>query len=570
MKIKDVYNFINSIRLFESMSKKEFKKAIKGKDYSIEDMETALEIWRSNPSAKKEYELNKYVDNPQKFIDEISDNDILRVEAKLKILRNKLRPLVEKDYLILDEDDDVVFLVVGNPKTNHYLAVNYLRQKDDGETFGSGPTWCIAHPEKGAKHWNDYNYNTIRDEYPCVYMLLSKKDSRVRFQITFDKDKLKQFMDGPEDYLSHCFDQVRDFAQDYTEYSGVFREMQKETGIDIPTIGCMLLDNKEKLLKFNDNEEDRDNINIINYEIKENYYYLKSHYGDIIYEKMFKTLDNGFRFDDYKLAKIKNEIGGIYLKNKKSINDNHLKMLLLILIAEMHSSYFGNNNEVKEILTDVKLSLDDIAHVVRYMENYRETFRESQFYTDFLYTLIEHNFKNNPVSTKEINNKKLSINRHRTYFNISLETSLDYDLKNCLNGNVIDIINTDLSDEEKIRNCHYILESYYVGNYPRKNHEEKSYKLSQIIRDYFEEKKEETTPVEDIMFYYYLEDISFDEIKNKIVNDRDNFLLTLNDYPKIIQKIKSDEKLTELFKTLVQEALEDGEIQKDDVKGFLR
>ena len=94
--------------------------------------------------------------------------------------------------------------------------------------------------------------------------------------------------------------------------------------------------------------------------------------------------------------------------------------------------------------------------------------------------------------------------------------------------------------------------------------------MSQIIRNYFEEKKEETTPVEDIMFYYYLDDISFDEIKNKIVNDRDNFLLTLDDYPKIIQKINSDEKLTELFKTLVQEALEDGEIQKDDVKGFLR
>lgn len=108
MKIKDVYNFINSIRLFESMSKKEFKKAIKGKDYSIEDMETALEIWRSNPSAKKEYELNKYVNNPQKFIDDISDNDILRTEARLKILRNKLRPLVERDYFILDEDDDII------------------------------------------------------------------------------------------------------------------------------------------------------------------------------------------------------------------------------------------------------------------------------------------------------------------------------------------------------------------------------------------------------------------------------------------------------------------------------
>ena len=322
------------------------------------------------------------------------------------------------------------------------------------------------------------------------------------------------------------------------------------------------------MLKFNHNE-DRDDIDILNHEIKENYDYLKSLYGDIIYEKMFKTLDNRFRFDDNRLAEIKNNIAGIYLKNKKSIKDKHLKMLLLILIAEMHAYYFGSKG-VKEILTEVKLSLDDIAHVVRYMENYRETFRESQFYTDFLYTLIEHNFKNNPVSTKEINNKKLSINRYRTYFNLSLETSLDYDLKNCLNGNVIDIINTDLSDEEKIRNCHYILESYYVGNYPRKNHEEKSYKLSQIIRDYFEEKKEETTPVEDIMFYYYLDDISFDEIKNKIVNDRDNFLLTLNDYPKIIQKIKSDEKLTELFKTLVQEALEDGEIQKDDVKGFLR
>ena len=486
----------------------------------------------------------------------------------MKILRNKLRPLLEKDYLILDEDDDVVFLVVGNPKTNHYLAVNYLRQKNDGETFGSGPTWCTAHPESGAKHWNDYDFITRRDEYPCVYMLLSKKDSRVRFQITFNKDKLKQFMDGQEEYLAYCFDQVRDFAQDYTESSGVFRVMQKETGVSILTIEDILLENKEKLLKFNNNE-DREDIDILNHEIKENYDYLKSLYGDIIYEKMFKTLDNRFRFDDNRLVEIKNNIAGIYLKNKKSIKDKHLKLLLLILIAEMHAYYFGYKG-VKEILTDEKLSLEDIAHVVRYMENYRETFRESQFYTDFLYTLIEHNFKNNPVSTKEINIKKLSINRYRTYFNISLETSLDYDLENCLNGNVIDIINTDLSDEEKIRNCHHILDSYFVGNYPRKNHEEKSYKLSRIIRNYFEDKKEETTPVEDIMFYYYLDDISFDEIKNKIVNDRDNFLLTLNDYPKIIQKIKGDEKLAELFKTLVQEALEDGEIQKDDVKGFLR
>lgn len=564
MIIKDIYKFINSVKLFESMSKKEFKKAIKGKDYSISDMETALEMWRSNPSLKRDYELNKYVDNPQKFIDEISDNDILRIEAKLKILRNKLRPLVEKDFLVLHEDDEKVFLAVGNPKTNHYLAVNYLRQKNDGEKFGSGPTWCIAHPDNGAKHWNDYDYG--HGSYPCVYMLLSKKDSRCRFQLTFKKRKIEEYLNGEEEYLAYCFDQVRDFAQDHTEETGVFRMMINELGVSIPTIEDWLEDNKEKLKEFNVSES-RDKIDILNHDIKENYDDLKYLYGDILYKKLFNTSENIFRLDYNKLGEIQSTLANIYLRNKKNINLLHLKALMLILVSEWQSYYFGFE---REILKTVNLSLEDISKVMRYMESYRENIRETEFYSKVLFTLIEHNFKNNPVSTKEINNKKLSINRYRSYFNVSLETSLDYDLKNCLNGNVIDIINNDLSDAEKIHNCHFILSSYYGGVYPRKNHEEKSYKLSQIIRDYFEQKREETTPIEDIMMYYYLDDISFEELKNKVMNDRDNFLLSLNDERNVIKKIKGDEKLNELFNHLIEEALKEGDIQKSDVSNFLK
>jgi hypothetical protein len=109
-----------------------------------------------------------------------------------------------------------------------------------------------------------------------------------------------------------------------------------------------------------------------------------------------------------------------------------------------------------------------------------------------------------------------------------------------------------------------------VGNYPRKNHEEKSYKLSQIIRDYFERKREETTPIEDIMMYYYLDDISFEELKNKVMSDRDNFLLSLNDERNVIKKIKGDEKLNEFFNHLIKEALKEGDIQKSDVSNFLK
>jgi hypothetical protein len=149
------------------MGKKQFKRAIKDKDYDKDDMEMALEIWRNNSNLKRNYTLNDFVDKPQDFIDEILDNEELKLEAKIKNTKKEIDNLITKDFLTIFEDDKKVLLAVGNWRTNHYLAVNYLRQKNDGEKFGSGPTWCIADDEKGKDTWEHYNLED--GEYPNTF-----------------------------------------------------------------------------------------------------------------------------------------------------------------------------------------------------------------------------------------------------------------------------------------------------------------------------------------------------------------------------------------------------------------
>lgn len=211
MLIKDIKRFCDTISLLnESMSIKDFRSEIQDRWGIGGDIKTALQYFKSNPSLKKEISLNDFLATPWAL------SPVIAKYYKEKVEREELY----KSYAVVKETEEWILVCPFTIEASYYLAHKFLRQKGDEEKFDSGPSWCIA-KENDTKYWNDYTKNK---NYPVVYYIISKTNSRDRYAVVFNnlhqeqsqKDKDIEFSkeNMEKGYsISHMNGEVRDFAQ---------------------------------------------------------------------------------------------------------------------------------------------------------------------------------------------------------------------------------------------------------------------------------------------------------------------------------------------------------------------
>ena len=479
MLIKDVQKFINAIMIMESMSIKQFRQAIENKDYSREDMRIALDIWKSNPELKDRYALNDFVSNPQSFIDEILQNEELKLRSKLSILKNEKNDLTKKNYMVVHEDENCMFLAIGNPFTNHYISHNFLRQKKDGEKFGSGPTWCIADDEEGYGHWRDYEFDM--GNYPLVYTLLSKKDSSKRWQYTFDKDKIENLMDEDyeeteewddevEDYvivekpyeLEDCVFQVRSFDQTYTEERGrVFENVSKEMGISSEDITKWLRSKKNELYNFQSNTSDENykmttRIYDLDYDIDK----LNDELIDTLVDEVVEIAFQGENTEEMrdKYGDAIHHVTSIYLKVNKNIKPKILRAVLDVLYAKECGNF---ENGLRKCFQKYILDIDDISDVVKNLLVYTKSLKNTDWYISFLDIAISMFFsESNPIKVEDMIKRGLifeKVPRSIYYLCLMLHKFGAY---KCIEGDVIDLQKDD--EKNKFKNFSDVLKRYDI------------------------------------------------------------------------------------------------------------
>ena len=443
------------------MGKKQFKRAIKDKDYDKDDMEMALEIWRNNSNLKRNYTLNDFVDKPQDFIEEILDNEELKLETKIKNIKKEIDNLITKDFLIIFEDDKKVLLGVGNWRTNHYLAVNYLRQKNDGEKFGSGPTWCIADDENGKDMWEHYGLED--GEYPNTYMLLSKKDSFIRYQITFNAEPLENYIDNNGSYfeeeyndeteeweevekeynINEVFNEVRNINQKLTETSGVYDDIKSKLGISKEDILEIITNHKNQLRGFKNNPKNdyyqlREEINSLDEELDEITNEYETNICKDLVEKLSITKENYILNEcEYPLDKIKE----IYIKNKR-IDLTYLNYLFDFFYSERLKE---KNKKAENIFKKYDFKIKDYSKMLNYA-NGEIGYLKNRFLSVFLNLF----YKTNPINSSALKNENcfFHIDSDVEFFSV-IDDIIENDIQKCVSGVIYDIIIID-SDEDLI------------------------------------------------------------------------------------------------------------------------
>ena len=211
MLIKDIKRFCDSILLTESMSIRDFKSEIKDRYSSdLSSMSVVLNYFKQDNELKKLISLNDYIDVPFSLIVDIS-----------KFYKDKYqKQILSKSFNIVTETDDWVLVTPFSLEASYFLAHKYLRQKGDEDSFGSGPTWCIA-KQGDDYYWKKY---TGGKDYPIVYYIISKKKSKDRFAIVFNNlnqnqnENHKDIEFSKENFeknipISKMNGEIRDFAQ---------------------------------------------------------------------------------------------------------------------------------------------------------------------------------------------------------------------------------------------------------------------------------------------------------------------------------------------------------------------
>ena len=448
--IKDIHRFISLIN--ENMGRKQFKNAIKNKDYDKDDMELALKVWSSDSKIKKDFILNDFIEEPQKFIDEILENEELKLEQQIKAIKKSINSLVSKDYLSIFEDKDCEFVAVGNWRTNHYLAVNHLRQKKDGEKFGSGPTWCIADDENGDEMWDTYELED--NKYPNVYMILSKKDSTKRYQITFHGEALENYIDNnglyyDEEYnsqfdewndvekeynLDDVFNEVRNINQKLTERNGVYEDIRKSCGLNQNDIIDIIVNHKNSLKVFKNNSENeyyqiREKINKLNSDLEEK----TEDFTRLIKDKWAEELN--ITEKDYNLSRAYDvlddiiEITEIY----KNCNTNYLKIIFDFKYNRVVSG--DKAEDFKNSLKKYNITLNDLTQISKLLSCCSRSSHD-YFILAYLYTF----HKNNPIDVKSLKEKDLTF-KIINYYDIEhfISEFIEFKIENCVNGKISDM-----------------------------------------------------------------------------------------------------------------------------------
>ena len=498
------------------MGRKQFKKAIKDKDYDKDDMELALKVWSSDSKIKKDFILNDFIEEPQKFIDEILNNEELKLDQQINSIKKSMDKLVSKDYLTIFDDKDCILIAVGNWRTNHYLAVNYLRQKNDGEKFGSGPTWCIADDENGKEMWKEYELDEYK--YPNAYMLLSKKDSTIRYQLTFNGETLEKYIDNDgmfydEKYdsyynewieyerkydLDDVFNEVRNINQKLTERNGVYEDIRKSCGLNQNDIIDIIVDHKNSLKGFKNNSENeyyqiREKINKLNSDLEEK----TEEFTRLIKDKLAEELN--ITEKEYNLSCAYDvlddiiEITEIY----KNCNTNYLKIIFDFKYNRVVS---GNRAEdFKKRLKKYNITLNDLTQITKLLSCCSRSSRD-YFILAYLYTF----HKNNPIDVKSLKENDLTF-KILNYYDIEhfISEFIEFKIEECVNGKISDMFDMGEKNIKDIFNS--ILEKkfnkIYNGSQSLQNNEKQKI---DFIQKLCEQEKIKLNPISKIVIYIAL------------------------------------------------------------------
>ena len=366
-----------------------------------------------------------------------------------------------------------MFLAIGNPFTNHYISHNFLRQKKDGEKFGSGPTWCIADDEEGYGHWQDYEFGMGR--YPLVYTLLSKKDSSKRWQYTFDKDKMDNLMDEDyeeteewddeiEDYvivekpyvLEDCVFQVRSFDQTFTEHSGVFKNVLEEMDVTSEDITKWLRSKKNELYNFLSNTSDENykmttRIYDLDYDIDE----LNNELIDVLTDEVSEIAFRGENVEKMrdKYGDAVHHGASIYINLNKKISPKILRVVLDILYAKECGNY---ENCLRKCFQKYTLDINEISDVVKSLLVYTKGFKNTDWYITFLDIAIASFFsESNPIKVEDMIERGLVFEKiPRTIYYLCKMLYILGAYK-CIEGDVINLQKE--SEENKFKNFSQVL-----------------------------------------------------------------------------------------------------------------
>ena len=449
------------------MGKRQFKQAIKNKDFNIRDMEIALEIWRNNSDFKSKYELNNYVNEPQKFVDEILGNEKYKLESEIKLLDKEIKNASKEDFLVVHDDKNFILLAIGNWITNGYFARNFLRQPKDEKKFGSGPTWCIADDVKGGEMWESYEFDYGR--YPNVYMLLSKKDSTKRYQITFtpvdfdyyiegemiEKEDWNDEKEGYDEYeeemsINDVLAEVRNFDQTLTERGDkVYEDIKNVLGITKHDIGVWLKEKKNGLQSFKSNKHDekyqiRNKISSLEEEkqgIKEDYIeILKEELEDIIIldKKKYPVMHYAPAFD--LVADI--------LANNKNIKHEYLRIIFDLYYCIRGLGGRNIKDNLLKYFSEYDFSLSDMKNIIKAIMSVEPEFKASSSFDNFVLAFIK-TFHNKKMTVEEVINLGYSVKNASMYFYHYLDRLFQYEILDFVDGDIFKFYD---SSEDFIKN----------------------------------------------------------------------------------------------------------------------
>ena len=551
------------------MGRKQFKNAIKNKDYDKDDMELALDIWSSNSKIKKDFILNDYVEKPQSFIEDIFENEELKLESKIKSIKKEMGSLISKDFLNIYENERCILLAVGNPKTNHYLAVNYLRQKNDGESFGSGPTWCIADDENGTEMWRE-EYDFDANEYPNVYMLLSKKDSSKRYQITFHGESLENYFNNggvyyeeeyndeedeweevPVNYeINDLFYEVRDIRQKLTERDGaVYEDIKKSTGLTQQNFIDIITHHINSLRAFKNNPKNeyyqlREDIEKCVSELND----ANKDYDDLLKERIVDELDITKEKYDFKYIKFVLDFIKDIIKTNKNYNKEYIKIIFDFVYERFVNG--DNKKSLENRLKKYDISLNDVAKILYLLRDKDNCYR-NEFILSYLY--IFH--KNNPIKVEDLKNKGLSFAVHNYHsFNFYISEFISYEIDKCISGNLLEIFDTK---EQKIDEIINQMIEIPFGLYTNRGEIEDEYVARLLfIQNIAEKEKIKLNPISKLMIYiasqqenknYKFKNVNSDKKYFDYVLDKWNIFENIFKLNKDVAK-----KSYDLYKSLVE------------------
>lgn len=471
MLIKDVQNFINCV-LGESMGKRQFKQAIKNKDFNIRDMEIALEIWRNNSDFKSKYELNDYVNDPQKFVDEILGNEKYKLESEIKLLEKEIKNASKEDFLVVRDDANFILLAIGNWITNGYFARNFLRRSNDEKKFGSGPTWCIADDVKGGEMWETYEFDY--GKYPNVYMLLSKKDSTKRYQITFtpvdfdyfieseivEKEEWNEEKDDYDEYeeemsINDVLAEVRNFDQTLTERGDkVYEDIKNVFGISKYDIGIWLKEKKNSLRSFKSNKHDEKyqiRNKISNLEEEKNG--LKEDYKEILLEE----LEDIIHLDKKKYPVMHYapafEMVADVLANNKNIKHDYLRIIFDLYYSVRGLGGRDITNNLLKYFSEYDFSLSDIKNILKAITSVEPEFKASSSYDDFILAFLK-TFHDRKMTVEDVINLGYSVKNASMYLYHYLEKLFQYKILDFVGGDIFKFY--DCSDD--------FIKNYMISN----------------------------------------------------------------------------------------------------------